>query len=211
MVSTTAPQFTVRLSDYRPYPFRIPAIDLNVVVGDPLVTVTADFQVEPKDGVASTAMILRGVDLELISIAIDDQPLPKDAYSLSGDELMVRNPPTQAFKLTTASRLNPKANTSLEGLYVSGGMLTTQGEAEGFRRITFHPDRPDVLSRFRVRIEADRQRAIQCCCLTEMPLVRNPWLMIPRAMQRSGKTHSPSRPICLRLLPVTSGRFAINT
>ena len=158
MVSTAAPQSTIRLSDYRPYPFRIPAIDLNVVVGDALVTVTAAFQVEPMDAVASTAMQLRGVDLELVSIAIDDQPLPQGAYALTGDGLVIRNPPTQPFKLTTVSRLDPKANTSLEGLYVSGGMLTTQCEAEGFRRITFHPDRPDVLSRFRVRIEADRQR-----------------------------------------------------
>ena len=158
MVSAAAPQPTVRLSDYRPYPFRIPAIDLNVVVGDALVTVTAAFQVEPKDAVASTAMELRGVDLELVSITIDDQPLPQEAYSLTGGGLVIRNPPTQPFKLTTVSRLNPKTNTSLEGLYVSGGMLTTQCEAEGFRRITFHPDRPDVLSRFRVRIEADRQR-----------------------------------------------------
>ena len=158
MVSAAAPQSTVRLSDYRPYPFRIPAIDLNVVVGDALVTVTASFQVEPKDAVASTAMQLRGVDLELVSIAIDDQLLPQEAYSLSGDGLVIRKPPTQPFKLTTVSCFNPKTNTSLEGLYVSGGMLTTQCEAEGFRRITFHPDRPDVLSRFRVRIEADRQR-----------------------------------------------------
>ena len=93
MVSTAAPQSTVRLSDYRPYPFRIPAIDLNVVVGDALVTVTAAFQVEPMDAVASTAMQLRGVDLELVSIAIDDQPLPQGAYALTGDGLVIRTHP----------------------------------------------------------------------------------------------------------------------
>ncbi|HCX53769.1 MAG TPA: hypothetical protein DG814_05685, partial [Synechococcus sp. UBA9887] len=54
-------------------------------------------------------------------------------------------------------RIDPYSNTSLEGLYASGGMLTTQCEAEGFRRISFHPDRPDVLSRWRVRLEAERQ------------------------------------------------------
>ena len=158
MVSTSTPHSTIRLSDYKPYPFRVPSIDLNVVVLDQLVTVTAEFQVEPKNGSDPTAMQLRGVDLELLSIAINDQPLQQAEYSLDGEGLVLQSPPTQPFKLTTVSRLDPQTNTSLEGLYVSGGMLTTQCEAEGFRRITFHPDRPDVLSRFRVRIEADRQR-----------------------------------------------------
>ena len=158
MVSTSTPHSTIRLSDYKPYPFRVPSIDLNVVVVDQLVTVTAEFQVEPKNGSDPTAMQLRGVDLELLSIAINDQPLQQGEYSLDGEGLVLQSPPTQPFKLTTVSRLDPQTNTSLEGLYVSGGMLTTQCEAEGFRRITFHPDRPDVLSRFRVRIEADRQR-----------------------------------------------------
>ncbi len=158
MVSTSTPHSTIRLSDYKPYPFRVPSIDLNVVVVDQLVTVTAEFQVEPKNGSDPTALQLRGVDLELLSIAINDQPLQQGEYSLDGEGLVLQSPPTQPFKLTTVSRLDPQTNTSLEGLYVSGGMLTTQCEAEGFRRITFHPDRPDVLSRFRVRIEADRQR-----------------------------------------------------
>ena len=89
-------------------------------------------------------------------------------------------------------------------------MLTTQCEAEGFRRITFHPDRPDVLSRFRVRIEADRQR-YPVLLSNGNAISAEPLALIPRAMWRSGKTHSPSRPICLRWLLVTSGRFAIIT
>ena len=158
MVSTASPDSTVRLSDYRPFPFRIPSIDLNVVVGADAVLVTADLKVEPRDGQTSTPMELRGVDLELVSIAIDGTTLNKDGYQLLADGLVLKQPPIKPFVLTTVSRLDPQANTSLEGLYASGGMLTTQCEAEGFRRITFHPDRPDVLSRFRVRIEADRQR-----------------------------------------------------
>ena len=82
---------------------------------------------------------------------------PSD-YSCDADGLVVHHPPAQPFCLTTICRLDPFANASLEGLYASGGMLTTQCEAEGFRRITFHPDRPDVLSRYRVRIEAERER-----------------------------------------------------
>ena len=148
-----------RLSDYRPFPFAIPRIELNVVVHQPSsVLVTADLHLEPSDSKASTPLILRGVDLELISISLDGHPLESNCYRLNDGQLEIPSPPTQPFTLTTVSRLDPQANTSLEGLYESGGMLTTQCEAEGFRRITFHPDRPDVLSRYRVRIEADRAR-----------------------------------------------------
>ena len=168
MVSTASPESAIswagvappkRLSDYRPFPFAIPRIDLDVVVHQPdAVLVTADLHVEPSDQEASTPLILCGVDLELVSIALDGQPLESSAYRLQDEQLEIIEPPTQSFRLTTVSRLDPQANTSLEGLYESGGMLTTQCEAEGFRRITFHPDRPDVLSRYRVRIEADRER-----------------------------------------------------
>ena len=168
MVPTASPQSTVdwagvappkRLSDYKPFPFSIPRIELNVVVHQPdSVLVTSDLHLEPSDSDSSTALVLRGVDLELLSIALDGQPLDSSSYQLNDEELVIGEPPTQPFTLTTVSRLDPKANTSLEGLYESGGMLTTQCEAEGFRRITFHPDRPDVLSRYRVRIEADRKR-----------------------------------------------------
>ena len=168
MVSTASPESTVswagvaapkRLSDYRPFPFAIPRIGLNVVVHQPdSVLVTADLDLEPCDQKVSTPLILSGVDLELVSIALNGQPLETSSYRLKDELLEILAPPTQPFTLTTVSRLNPQANTSLEGLYESGGMLTTQCEAEGFRRITFHPDRPDVLSRYRVRIEADRER-----------------------------------------------------
>ena len=148
-----------RLSDYRPFPFAIPRIELNVVVHQPdLVLVTADLHLVPSESKAATPLILRGVDLELISISLDGRPLESSSYRLSDEQLEIPSPPTQPFTLKTVSRLNPQANSSLEGLYESGGMLTTQCEAEGFRRITFHPDRPDVLSRYRVRIEADRAR-----------------------------------------------------
>ena len=168
MVSTASPESSVawagvappkRLCDYQPFPFLIPRVQLNVVVDQPdSVQVTADLQLEPVDREASIPLVLRGVDLELISITLDGQALETGSYRLDEDLLEIFGPPTQPFTLRTVSRLDPQANTSLEGLYESGGMLTTQCEAEGFRRITFHPDRPDVLSRYRVRIEADRQR-----------------------------------------------------
>ena len=156
MVTTPSPQPSVRLEDYRPFPFKIPNTELNVVIQQHDVLVTADLHLEPVLQ-SSEPLLLQGVDLELISVSLDGHALPADAYSLGVDTLQIHVTPNQPFTVTTVCKLDPAANGSLEGLYVSGGMLTTQCEAEGFRRITFHPDRPDVLSCFRVRIEADRE------------------------------------------------------
>ena len=150
---------TVRLADYQPYPFKVATVHLDVQVQDQLVQITSTMAVEPRLTSGSPeAMVLRGEGLELVGICIDGQPLDADRYRLDDQGLVVHHPPSQAFELSTVCRLDPYSNASLEGLYASGGMLTTQCEAEGFRRITFHPDRPDVLSRYRVRIEADRER-----------------------------------------------------
>ena len=151
---------TVRLADYQPYPFKVATVHLDVEVQEQLVQVTSTMSVEPLLTTAgiSQPMVLRGEGLDLVDLCIDGQPLDGDHYRLDDQGLEVLQPPSQPFELTTKSRLDPFANASLEGLYASGGMLTTQCEAEGFRRITFHPDRPDVLSRYRVRIAADRER-----------------------------------------------------
>ena len=157
MVISSSPQSTIRLQDYRPFPFKIPRVELNVVIQDDHVLVRADLHVEPVLP-SEQPLRLQGVDLALISVALDGCALGAEAYSLCDDTLQIHATPDQPFTVTTVCKLDPAANGSLEGLYASGGMLTTQCEAEGFRRITFHPDRPDVLSRFRVRIEADRAR-----------------------------------------------------
>ena len=164
-LSTSSDQTSavVRLCDYRPYPFWIPTIDLDVVIGDREVQVTSVLRIEPRsdqalDDQVSETLELRGVALELVSLQVDGQPWPTEAYRQDATTLVLHQLPQAPFSLTTVCRFDPHTNTSLQGLYASGGMLTTQCEAEGFRRITFHPDRPDVLSRFRVRIEADRER-----------------------------------------------------
>ena len=157
MVSTPSLQTSVHLEDYRPFPFKIPRIELNFDIQKQDVLVKADLHFEPVLQ-SSEPLRLQGVDLDLILIALDGQSLAPNAYSLNAAGLEIHAPPKQAFTLTTVCKLDPAANGSLEGLYSSGGMLTTQCEAEGFRRITFHPDRPDILSCFRVRIEADREQ-----------------------------------------------------
>ena len=146
----------VRLSDYRPAPFLLDRTDLVVQLHDDHSEVAARMTFRPNPAAEPGPLLLQGVDLELLELAIDGRKLEPGAYQLGVGELLIAEPPTGAFLLESRVRLHPHSNTTLEGLYVSGGLFTTQCEAEGFRRITFHPDRPDLLSRFRVRIEADR-------------------------------------------------------
>jgi aminopeptidase N len=147
----------VRLADYRPFPYRLERTDLTVRLFDDQALVEAALAFTPAAGSAAPEPLeLRGEGLELLSLAIDGRALEPDGFERHDDRLVIPGPPDRPFVLSSLVRIHPQANTSLEGLYVSGGMFTTQCEAEGFRRITFHPDRPDVLSRFRVRIEADR-------------------------------------------------------
>ena len=148
----------VHLADYRPYPYRLSRTDLTVRLEGDHAFVEAELVLEPASPGAPGPLELAGIDLDLLEISLDGQPLAPQDYRHTSAGLTLPNPPQGPFLLRTVVRLEPQANTSLEGLYGSGGMVTTQCEAEGFRRITFHPDRPDVLSCFRVRLEADRQR-----------------------------------------------------
>ncbi|MFZ9849942.1 MAG: aminopeptidase N [Vulcanococcus sp.] len=154
---------TVRLADYRPAPFLIPEIALTLQLFADHSLVQADLSLEPNPAAASAAsngqvepLELRAEALELLDLQLDGQALPPEAWRQEPGRLLLLAPPNRPFQLRTRVRLQPHTNTSLEGLYVSGGLFTTQCEAEGFRRITPHPDRPDLLSRYRVRIEADQ-------------------------------------------------------
>lgn len=152
----------VRLADYRPAPYRLERTDLTVRLFDEQALVQARLslaanpEASPEASRSPVPLLLQGLDLELLEIRLDGEDLAPEAYSLDQQSLTLWSPPAAPFVLETVVRLHPGRNTTLEGLYASGGMLTTQCEAEGFRRITFHPDRPDLLSRFQVRIEADR-------------------------------------------------------
>ncbi len=148
---------TVRLADYRPAPQLLERTDLCVRLWPDHAEVEAQLAFTPNPLVpAGGPLLLQGLDLELLEIRLDGVPLTAEAYRLEPGRLVLSATPARPFLLSTRVRLHPQTNSTLEGLYVSGGLSTTQCEAEGFRRITFHPDRPDLLSRFRVRIEADR-------------------------------------------------------
>ena len=146
------------LADYQPPPWLVDSISMDVRIFADQVLVTADLQVrrnpESKSGAAQAELCLDGDRLQLEELRIDGE---EAEYELrrEGRQLSVRAP-ADAFSLRTRSRLKPEQNTDLMGLYRSGDLYCTQCEPEGFRRITWYPDRPDVLSRFRVRIEADR-------------------------------------------------------
>ena len=144
----------VRLADYTAWAFQLPTIQLEVDVQDSFVLVKTRMDLVPQGG--REPLRLRGVELELLHLAVDGRELQPSEFRHADGWLTIEQPPEQAFVLETSCRIDPYNNSSLEGLYASGGLLSTQCEAEGFRRITFHPDRPDVLSRWTVRIEASR-------------------------------------------------------
>ena len=145
---------SIRLADYTPWAFELPSIVLDVNIQDDHVVVASRLSLEPcRPG---EPLVLCGVDLAIESLVIDQAPLSPEEYSFADGRLTIPNVPGQPFVLETRCRLDPYSNSSLEGLYASGGLLSTQCEAEGFRRISLHPDRPDVLSRWQVRIEASR-------------------------------------------------------
>ncbi|MDP4681476.1 MAG: aminopeptidase N [Cyanobium sp. MAG_255] len=146
----------VRLADYRPAPYLLERTDLTVQLHSGHTEVVAQLAFLPNPLAQPGPLVLQGVDLELLELRLDGELLPAEAFELSADQLLITQPPAGSFQLQSRVRIHPETNSTLEGLYASGGLFTTQCEAEGFRRITFHPDRPDLLSRFQVRIEADR-------------------------------------------------------
>ncbi|SIS74833.1 aminopeptidase N [Phaeovulum vinaykumarii] len=148
------PQPTL-LADYRPYPFTLDHVSLTFRLAPKGTRVCAKLSLAPKDGPAD--LVLDGEDLRLISIALDGTALDPATLTLTDRQLTLPAAalPAGPFTLETEVEIDPEANTALEGLYLSGGMFCTQCEAEGFRHITYYPDRPDVMARFDVRIESD--------------------------------------------------------
>ncbi len=121
-----------------------------------IVTAQAAYRKNPLSKKDHPPLLLFGEKLELLAISMDGMDLPADSYCVDDKGLRLNDPPT-AFTLTIVTRIYPAKNTALEGLYRSSGNYCSQCEAEGFRTITYYPDRPDVLTRFTTRIEADRQ------------------------------------------------------
>lgn len=143
----------IKLADYTPYPFAIDQVEMAFDLAPKATRVRTKMQVRR---IGQGALALDGVALTLNAISVDGAALPDSAYSLSDEALVLKDVPKQ-FTLETDVTIDPSANTALSGLYISGGRFCSQCESIGFRRITYWPDRPDVMSRFKVRIEADQK------------------------------------------------------
>ncbi|MAT52267.1 MAG: aminopeptidase N, partial [Porticoccaceae bacterium] len=151
---------TIYLKDYREPDFLIDKTDLVVELGETETRVksTLAMRRNPASDNQIAALALHGVDLEIVSIAIDGQVLADSRYHHSGEILTLTEAVPDSFTFFSEVIIKPQENTSLEGLYKSRALFCTQCEAEGFRKITFYLDRPDVMSEFTTTIIADRAR-----------------------------------------------------
>jgi aminopeptidase N len=150
---TDTPQ-PIRLADYQPPAFLIDEVHLTFDLKPSATRVKANLKVR-RNGDHAEPLKFNGERLKPISVAIDGRVLADGERAIDGEYLIIPDAP-DAFTLETEVEIDPEANKALDGLYMSAGRFCTQCEAEGFRKITFWPDRPDVLSRFTVRVEADK-------------------------------------------------------
>ena len=145
---------TVYLKDYQKPSFLVDSIHLDIQVYDEHSQVDAVLELTRQ---TEGDLVLLGRDLELKSLVLNGQQLSQEQYALDAEQLVIRNAPNQ-IKLETSVIIHPESNTQLEGLYqAASDLFVTQNEPEGFRKITFYPDRPDVLSVFTTRVEADKK------------------------------------------------------
>ncbi|MCG2572768.1 aminopeptidase N [Acinetobacter sp. ME22] len=144
---------TVYLKDYQKPSFLVDSVDLNIQVYADHTIVDATLKVQRQ---TAGDLVLLGRDLELKSIRLNGDLLSEAEYQLDVEQLVLSNVPDQAI-IQTQVIIHPESNTMLEGLYQAGDLFVTQNEPEGFRKITFYPDRPDILSVFTTRVEADKK------------------------------------------------------
>ncbi len=141
---------TVYLKDYQPFGWTVEDVHLTFALAPEATRVTSRIRFAPKPGVTGP-LFLHGENLTLLRATVDG----KDVAPEVTDTGLTVPVPDAAFTWEAEVEIDPANNTALEGLYVSNGMYCTQCEAEGFRKITYYPDRPDVMSVFTVRIESD--------------------------------------------------------
>ena len=151
--STPAIAVTIYRSDYRAPEWQIPDIALDFALGIDATKVGAALSVV-RDADAPAPLLLRGDGLTPAAVRVDGEVW--NDWRMDGSDLIVDLGERAAATVEVDTVIDPASNTQLSGLYASGGLLCTQCEAEGFRRITFHPDRPDVLSRYKVRMQGDK-------------------------------------------------------
>lgn len=149
---------TIFLNDYRPPSYLIDTVELRVVLNEDVTRVRARLALRRNGGVAThEPLVLDGHDMRLVSVALDGRVLAAAEYRVDPEALSIERVPAH-FTLEIETELRPQDNTSLEGLYKSSGNFCTQCEAQGFRKITYFIDRPDVMARYTVTLDADPSR-----------------------------------------------------
>ncbi|CAL5000506.1 unnamed protein product [Urochloa decumbens] len=145
------------LKDYKKPDYFFDKVDLQFQLGEEKTIVTSKIVVSPGvEAGISAPLVLHGCDLKLLSIKVNGTGLKGEEYAVNSRHLTLSTPPAGVFILEIVTEIYPQLNTSLEGLYKSTGNFCTQCEAEGFRKITYFQDRPDVMAKYTCRIEADK-------------------------------------------------------
>ncbi len=147
----------VKLEDYKVFDYEIPETFLDFVIEKVKVKVKVKLKIKKRNK-KSKELILDGTDICIKKIYMDESLLDENNYTQEKNKLIIKNINIDIFSLTIVGIIKPKKNLSLLGMYESNGIITTQCEAEGFRRISYHADRPDILSKYTVRIEADKDK-----------------------------------------------------
>jgi aminopeptidase N len=148
----------IRRDDYTPYPWRVEGFQLRFDIGHKITTVTTEFRLSRSDKTDHQGdIVLDGQGLELVSVALDGRLLELGEYAVDASRLVIHHAHSSCT-VKIEVRIRPYDNTALEGLYPSGEFLLTQCEAEGFRNITYFPDRPDVMTGYDVSIFAEKSR-----------------------------------------------------
>ena len=155
MKSETTP---VRLVDYRAPEFLVDTVSLDIRLDPNATRVTARLAFRP-NGAGTKSLVLAGNGLVLIAVTLDGARLPPERYQATPEQLTINDVPGRPFTVEIETEIDPTANTKLMGLYRTGTAYCTQCEAEGFRRITYYLDRPDVLAVYMTRIEAAKADA----------------------------------------------------
>jgi aminopeptidase N len=157
MRTDTAPP--IRLKDYRPPDWLVETVSLDVSLHPTQTKVRATLALKPNPAAVAAPLVLDGDGLTLTSLKLNGATLSPENYVATPDSLTIPQVPNRPFTLEIETLVDPTANTQLSGLYRTSGNFCTQCEAEGFRRITYFPDRPDVMAVYTTRIEADKADA----------------------------------------------------
>src|SRR4051812_45437618 len=148
-----------RLQDYAPPDWLVETVDLEFSLHPTATRVRARLAVKPNPRTSPGPLVLDGDGLKLVSLKIDGATPAPESCLVTPDRLAIPQPPNRPLTLEIETEVDPTANTQLSGLYRSSGNYCTQCEPEGFRRITYFPDRPDVMAVYSARIEADKSEA----------------------------------------------------